>query len=519
MARREQTDVRAGAQAGWRWNWAIRLLGAVGAGLLLYLATSLHPQWWAGWVAPALLLLVAYRAGSNLEALGLAWLAALIGTVDLFGYISFYTSHVWAVVILVAVMLLWGVAVVQSRRAVQAWGRAPAVFVFPCFWAAFDTLITFLSPEGNSGSLAHNQARARAVIQIGALLGNAGIVFEVALGASLAALALDTVLFARGSRAGARKLSAMAVAAGVLAAALGFGFARARHASGSGQIVAAMLSMDQDGVQWDGPDHGVASTDKVWETYEAWVPYVAHAGVNLIMLPEKVAPVYASTLPGVEQRLGSLARISHAYLEVGLAVRYDGYWENRALLFTPTGLLTGDYSKQHPVPIVESDYHAGNQFVVSGVMGVPVGLAICKDLDFPAVGRQYGQEGIQVLLQPAWDAGRDGWWRAQTAILTGVEDGYTVLHDSREGWLTMSDAYGNLAESQSSATPGPHHAVTVSASYVPLGSGQPTLYARYGDWFGWLCVLFSLLFLRFASYRPRRGSVDRSSRPLVAAVK
>jgi apolipoprotein N-acyltransferase len=41
----------------------------------------------------------------------------------------------------------------------------------------------------------------------------------------------------------------------------------------------------------------------------------------------------------------------------------------------------------------------------------------------------------------------------------------------------------------------------MNGSVVPLDSG--TIYTQYGDWFAWLCVLFSIAFLAIGTFRRR----------------
>jgi apolipoprotein N-acyltransferase len=52
-----------------------------------------------------------------------------------------------------------------------------------------------------------------------------------------------------------------------------------------------------------------------------------------------------------------------------------------------------------------------------------------------------------------------------------------------------SDRYGRVAaQSNSNTLPG----ATLIAE-APLGPGEPTIYARFGDVFGWTCVALSIL--------------------------
>jgi apolipoprotein N-acyltransferase len=66
-------------------------------------------------------------------------------------------------------------------------------------------------------------------------------------------------------------------------------------------------------------------------------------------------------------------------------------------------------------------------------------------MHFAALGRAYGQRQAAVMLVPAWDFDYlDAWMEARTTVVRGIENGYAVVRSSREGFLTVSDAYGRI---------------------------------------------------------------------------
>ena len=124
---------------------------------------------------------------------------------------------------------------------------------------------------------------------------------------------------------------------------------------------------------------------------------------------------------------------------------------NWAWLFTPEGALTASYQKHHMAPPERHErYSSGTDYSVVTIDGETYGLAICKDMHFAAFGRAYGERHAAVMLVPAWDFDYlDGWMASRTTTMRGVENGYTIIRASREGLLTVSDAYGRiLAETQ-----------------------------------------------------------------------
>jgi len=112
------------------------------------------------------------------------------------------------------------------------------------------------------------------------------------------------------------------------------------------------------------------------------------------------------------------------------------------------------------------------------------GLAICKDMHSGALGRAYRAAGAQVMLVPAWDFNEDGEYAARLSALRGVESGFAMVRATREGRLTITDAYGRIvAETPSRPLPG-----AVLLGEVPAGAPPATPYRRVGNLFGWLCV-------------------------------
>jgi apolipoprotein N-acyltransferase len=179
---------------------------------------------------------------------------------------------------------------------------------------------------------------------------------------------------------------------------------------------------------------------------------------------------------------------------------YDGKSpENWAWLFTPEGALASSYQKHHMAsPERMARYSSGTDYSVNTIDGHTYGIAICKDMHFTALGRAYGQRHASVMLVPAWDFDYlDDWMEARTTVVRGIENGYAVVRSSREGFLTVSDAYGRiLAERASSAMPGSSLVVR-----AVVANPLPTLYTRIGNFFGWLCVV-AAAGLRLLSRRP-----------------
>jgi apolipoprotein N-acyltransferase len=156
------------------------------------------------------------------------------------------------------------------------------------------------------------------------------------------------------------------------------------------------------------------------------------------------------------------------------------------------------------LPAFESQFTVGTERTSFDEPSGRWGATICKDMDFPKLSRQYGNDGVGLLLVPAWDFNVDGWLHGRMAILRGVESGFSIARAPKQGILTLTDNRGRvLAE-----------AATNSAPFVSLLARVPvqhesTLYARWGDWFAWVNVAFLALTL-LVSFTP--GTRARESR-------
>jgi apolipoprotein N-acyltransferase len=216
----------------------------------------------------------------------------------------------------------------------------------------------------------------------------------------------------------------------------------------------------------------------------------------MVVLPEKfvgVAPRYADTALALLQ---NAARQHRVWVVAG--VNYTGLPElrNTALVIAPDGQLVTAYDKVHLVPGWEAGYARGSKTAIVRAQYESTGVAICKDMDFPAWTRRYARGGVGVMLVPAWDFGADARLHARMAVMRGIEGGFSIVRAAQEGLLTVSDSRGRiLAEASSASAP----EVLLVAEVAP-GSGR-TIYSAAGDWFGWLAAGAAVLVLVAARHR------------------
>jgi apolipoprotein N-acyltransferase len=170
---------------------------------------------------------------------------------------------------------------------------------------------------------------------------------------------------------------------------------------------------------------------------------------------------------------------------------------NRARVYAP-GAQVLTYDKHHLLPPFESKLRPGTMLTLMPTPSGTWGVAICKDMDFTPLSRQYGEADTGLMLVPAWDFVLDRWLHGHMAVMRGVESGFSIARAAKQGYLTVSDDRGRiLAETRSDAAPFATLLADVPATH------NTTLFVLLGDWFAWVALaifVFALLQL----YRLRK---------------
>jgi apolipoprotein N-acyltransferase len=250
---------------------------------------------------------------------------------------------------------------------------------------------------------------------------------------------------------------------------------------------------------------------------------------GLIVWPEVPAP-FTFQEPLFAALATSIARDSGSDFLVGVFdVKRDphGQWlyYNTAVLLNPSGQRTFAYDKIHLVPFGEyvplrswltfankltadiSDFTAGSTYGVGHLGSVETkvpsadptfGVFICYEAIFPGEIRQFAANGAQLLI----NVSNDGWFGrsaapAQHVMMSrvrAVESRRWLLRDTNNGYTVSVDPYGRVVASMATDVRG-----ELDAPYDFRSDLTP--YARFGDWFSWLCVIVSIVLLALALRR------------------
>jgi apolipoprotein N-acyltransferase len=451
------------------------LTGAIAAviiGIALRFVLGLDPVWWLAWFAPGLLLALSLRF-DGWTARGLILLAAAIGVTTNVAYFASVMPLAPVVIVMVLQSLMWLLMIGLARRIVLRFRAGWTVLALPVIAVALDTALAHFTPDGNWGSVGYTQAQMLPIAQIASVFGVGGILFVVMAFNSALALAIHF---------GLRMPGAKAAYIGVNAAFLGvaaFGAWRLQAPVAGREVTLGIAAID-DFIRETGNPAGASN---VWNQYDAQVRAMAGAGASIVLLPEKIDVLPYVRAQARRTQVRDMAATNKVWLVAGVGVEDGRDRLNEAWWYAPDGGLVTTYRKHHLAP-PEREFLPGSEYPTQVIDGVRYGVAICKDMHFAQFGRRFASRDAAVMLVPAWDFERDKFYAMHVTKMRGIESGFSIVRSSRDGLLTITDAYGRVVEAADSE-PMPGTALVTKATFGPRVG---TVYARVGDALGWLCL-------------------------------
>lgn len=462
---------------------ALGLSCALLTALLAWFGAGLFPVWPLMWLAPLPVVVFALRSRTWWGAALVAATGWFFGNLAVTGYyIALGAPPILLVLIVGPMVLACTLAVLLFRaftRRSQFW---LALLAFPSCWVALEFINSRLSVHGTFGSLAYTQLDFLPFLQLASLTGPWGMSFLLLLFSAAAALGLH--LYQSAPRQAWRIVGC---GCGVIAAALVFGTVRLALPA-QGQSVRVGLIASDPPTSPEVADPGVP-TARLMSQYAIEATKLVAQGAQVIVLPEKLAVIVDPDTQALDTQYQSLSDLARVPVVAGFIHVVPPLKYNEARLYTPRAPVQ-TYDKEHLLPPFESNLTPGRSLLTlrapSGVWGV----AICKDMDFRRPAQDYGNSDAGLLLVPAWDFVGDRWTHGHIAVMRGVEDGFGIVRNAKQGFLTVSDNRGRiLAETTSYSAP-----FATLVAEVPAAHDW-TLYQTLGDWFGWVTLGFLVLTL------------------------
>jgi apolipoprotein N-acyltransferase len=384
--------------------------------------------------------------------------------------------------------LAFTAGVMLSRAFFRRRQYALTLVSLPVVYVAFEFAMSW-GRNGTALNLSYSQMNCLPLLQLASLTGIWGIAFCVLFFSSALAQLIAH-----------RKLPASIAftTAAVFIAVFAFGTLRLANTPDGRSISIGLAASDQRPLLGNEND-----AKKIIDSYLEAVGQLVKQGAAVIVLPEKIfttsdyreGDFYKRILETAIRNAVSFGSTGHQFpadsIVVVAGVDQRGTPLKHNLAFAVSPLHEIVYEKQHMVVGWEDGYEVGPTTATLHWPNDNIGVAICKDMDFPSLSRTYGNLGVQLMLVPAWDFEVDDWLHGRMAVMRGVESGFAIARSAKQGFMTISDNRGRiLFESRSDATGSGYVFGTIK-----LSSTQ-TFYARTGDWFAWLnlAALAALLF-------------------------
>lgn len=244
---------------------------------------------------------------------------------------------------------------------------------------------------------------------------------------------------------------------------------------------------------------------------------------KLIVWPETGVPFFY----GIEKQL--TMQLNGIIAQLGVPVLFgspsakiiDGETRllNSAYLVDPDDRIVADYSKQHLVPFGEyvpyqsvlffvhklvqaaGNFAAGNDSSPMKIDGKKIGMLICYEAIFPYLARRAFMDGANCFVNITNDAwfGQSSapYQHMEMAAWRAIEFRVPLIRSANTGISSIFDATGKSLGSIALGEKG-YLVANVHPMHVM------TLYAKWGDFFAWICVLGSLCIIFFATFGNKR---------------
>lgn len=473
-------------------RWLPSVITIIFSGLCWYVSYGLTGQYWyLFWMAPIPVMILSFQ-GTAKRAFIISFIAYLFGRLSWFSYLSSVATIVPATIFTLLQPLIFALLMLLARKIVTRTNKWWAMFAFPVFWTAFESLLVQFSADGSAGSIAYSQADLLPLIQIASVTGILGISFIITFIPS----AIAVGWYHRRDKHIVKYISVVSTV--IIAAVFLFGAIRIDSQEEKNTIKVGLVSLNEH--LHNITDNPNAQKEKLLaEDYAQEIATLAKEGAQFVVLPERAINITKETDSTVTSILSLTAKQNHVVIITGYTNFNNKPERNSAMVIDAEGKLIADYNKVHLVTGLENNFTPGNQPGLFTVNGAQVGVAICKDLDFPGYIKNYGEKNAGCLFVPAWDFEKDDWLHARMALLRSVENGCAEVRTARQGRLTINNYYGKVNFEASSAT---GKAATLTGT-VSL-QHTDTIYARFGNWFGLVNAIVATCFMVVLIKKPKK---------------
>ena len=408
-----------------------------------------------------------------------AWVAVLINAL-LIGYMALYLTVFTLVV-----------------RRITTISGSSGLLVAPFAWVTIELGRTYVLTGFPWVLLGYSQSSVLPIAQLASLFGVYSVSLLVAsVSATLALIAVRPP--------NARRYTPAAVAIAIVIGVAVWGSRRvaASELTHVGEPIRVGLiqgNVDQ-GEKWD-----PARASAIFQEYLRMTRQAIAQGAQFVVWPESSTPFYFEEDLGGADMVRNIARTSHVPILLGSDQiewhvegnrRTASKYYNSAFLVRADGTTAGSYRKMHLVPFGEyvplkellffagplveavGPFSAGSDPALLPVAGHRISVAICYEVVYPALIRQFiarGSELLTTITNDAWFGNTSApYQHFEQASMRAIEEGRYLVRSANTGISGIVDPYGRVLER-----------TDIFQAAVLVGEARflqtSTFYARHGD--------------------------------------
>ncbi len=209
-------------------------------------------------------------------------------------------------------------------------------------------------------------------------------------------------------------------------------------------------------------------------TMEQWAADAGRRGSHLTVFPELWSTGYAlnqskefacALNSGMFTQLSTIATQCKTSIAGSILEKRGLEVANSASFFAPNGRMMGVYRKIHLFPPLEEDkwFQAGSSPLVMDLPWGPTGMALCYDLRFPELFREYAvvEDAKMIIIPAEWPIERIEHWRT-LLIARAIENQCYIVATNAAGKI------GDIVFGGHSMIVDPMGKIVVEAGETPM---------------------------------------------------
>ncbi|MCX5706788.1 MAG: apolipoprotein N-acyltransferase [Candidatus Omnitrophica bacterium] len=391
----------------------------------------------------------------------------------------------------------------------------------PSLWVGLEYIRGYLLSGFPWSLLGYSQYRNLAIIQIADITGVWGVSFLV----MLVNVVIKEVIIYRPNTSRPRPIKSLLLVCALMFILLCYGIYKLYLQPLTSSVKPIRVSVIQGNIpqelKWD-----ASAREFVLNKYFKLTDKATRESLDLIIWPEAAVPVVLEEGSSYYGRVMDYVKNIKKPLLFGAVTYKDSLYYNSALLVSGEGRLVKEYAKFHLVPFGEyiplrkvfpfletiapiGDIAAGEEYTLFNIPGKDNKFAvlICFEDVFPELSRSFVNKGADFLINitnDAWfGATSEAYQHLAASVFRAVENRVYLLRSANtgiSGFVLPTGRVISLVEDNSSRN---MFITGYKTQDIFITRHTPSFYAKYGDLFAYVCILYILYVIISRFYKKK----------------